>query len=513
VGDLLTHTLPRFVYRLIVLSHRIRTFFEHSPHLHTARFAHPHELETLHSRTWDAEPGLLLGVSSFNHVLTVRPTKKRRELGNLLVSAPSRGGKGLLAVSQLLTWPHSVIVNDIKGDLYVQTAEYRRRAGNRILVFDPEGYGHEHDPLASKYTEDGLLSSATHLLFKPDEGDGAIFTQRATMMLTQLFLAAKQEGYAPLPYVRQLIHDGLLATAAKLDTISPRLATKFLDSEFKDANFSDRFLQSAWSTLSARLYPLLTETVVRSLAGADFAVKDIMTADKPITLYLRWNERDLLALAPLVRLMWGSLIDELITTYDKAQGKNCHPVLLLIDEAGRTAIPSLADHATTVNGRGISLWIAIQSLSQLDAVYGHARARTLRDNMDSQIYYRPADLTTASYLEERLGRHSEYARSKTSREGGGDSEGLSEQAISLLTAWEVQRMRDDQIIGFHQLLPPFKARRMDWRAHPILKSRHGLTPPPLPVLPPLGKKAPTTIWQSLKHSSLFVDPDERYTKN
>jgi type IV secretion system protein VirD4 len=497
----------------MVVFNRIRAFFENSAHLHTARFAHPHELEHLHSRTWHSEPGLLLGVSSFNQVLTVRPTKKRRELGNLLVTAPSRGGKGLLAVSQLLAWPYSVIVNDIKGELYLHTAEYRRRMGNRILVFGHEGYGHEHDPLASKHTEDGLLSSATHLLFKPDEGDGAIFTQRATMMLTQLFLAAKQEGYAPLPYVRQLIHDGLLATAAKLDTISPKLATKFLDSEFKDANFSDRFLQSAWSTLSARLYPLLTETVVRSLAGADFTAKEIMTADQPITLYLRWNERDLLALAPLVRLMWGSLIDELITTYDKAQGENCHPVLLLIDEAGRTAIPSLADHATTVNGRGISLWIAIQSLSQLDAVYGHTRARTLRDNMDSQIYYRPADLGTASYLEERLGRHSEYARSHTTREGRGESQGLAEQAVSLLTAWEVQRLRDEEIIGFHRLLPPFKARRMDWRDHPILKARHGLTPPPLSVLPPLGTRAPTTVWESTRYAHSFVDPDERYTKN
>jgi type IV secretion system protein VirD4 len=313
--------------------------------------------------------------------------------------------------------------------------------------------------------------------------------------------------------VRQLIHDGLLATAAKLDTISPKLSTKFLDAEFKDANFSDRFLQSAWSTLTARLYPLLTETVVRSLAGADFTAKEIMASDQPVTLYLRWNERDLLALAPLVRLIWGSLIDELITAYDNAEGRNCHPVLLLIDEAGRTAIPSLADHATTVNGRGISLWIAIQSLSQLDAVYGHTRARTLRDNMDSQIYYRPSDLTTATYLEERLGRHSEYARSHTSREGGGESEGLSEQAIPLLTAWEVQRLRDEEIIGFHRLLPPFKARRMDWREHKILKSRHGLPPPPLPVLPPISKKAPTTIWESTRFASSFVDPDERYAKN
>jgi hypothetical protein len=57
----------------------------------------------------------------------------------------------------------------------------------------------------------------------------------------------------------------------------------------------------------------------------------------------------------VVRLLWGSLIDELTTTYDTAQGEHCRPGLLLIDEAGRTAIPHLAVHATTVVGRGISL--------------------------------------------------------------------------------------------------------------------------------------------------------------
>ena len=115
-------------------------------------------------------------------------------------------------------------------------------------------------------------------------------------------------------------------------------------------------------------------------------------------MYLRWPERDLLALSPLVRLLWGALIDELITSFDAKQGIGCQPVLLLIDEAGRTAIPSLADHATTVVGRGITLWLAVQSLSQLETVYGKARAQVLRDNMESQIYYRPTDLATAKYL-------------------------------------------------------------------------------------------------------------------
>ncbi len=207
-----------------------------------------------------------------------------------------------------------------------------------------------------------------------------------------------------------------------------------------EANFSDRFLLSAWGTLSARMRPLLTETVVRSLAGADFSARELMCGTKPTTVYLRWPERDLLALSPLVRLLWGSLIDELITTYDADQGKECRPVLLLIDEAGRTAIPSLADHATTVVGRRISVWIAVQSLAQLDAMYGRARAHVLRDNVETQLYYRPANQETAEYLERCLGRKSGYAQSQTSHEGSTASEGLSEQSVPLLTAQEIKQL-------------------------------------------------------------------------
>ena len=192
--------------------------------------------------------------------------------------------------------------------------------------------------------------------------------------------------------MRFLIRLGLEDSAARLYNVDPQLATQFLDTNFLKANLSDRFLLSAWGTLTARLRPLLTETVIRSLTHADFTPVELLCAAKPVSIYIRWPEKDLLALSPLVRLLWGSLIDELITVYDKQQGKNCQPVLLLIDEAGRTAIPSLADHATTVVGRGISMWVAIQSLSQLETVYGKARAQVLRDNMESQIYYRPADL-------------------------------------------------------------------------------------------------------------------------
>src|SRR3712207_1246182 len=144
---------------MLVFCNRLRASLFHTKHLHTARFARIDELTGLVSTVLD-EPSLLLGISHFKHVLRVRPVETRRELGNVLVVAPTRGGKGLLATSQLLSWPHAVVVNDIKGELFTQTAGYRSTLGP-VIVIDTTGIGHRYDPLEGKYTEDALLSAAT----------------------------------------------------------------------------------------------------------------------------------------------------------------------------------------------------------------------------------------------------------------------------------------------------------------------------------------------------------------
>ena len=496
--------IRRFLLFFSAVVHWIRALFPSDTHLHRARFANTSELSHLLTPAPPAD-GLLLGRASLRSFVTVQPKQMRCEIGNLLIVGPTRSGKGLLATSQLLSWHQSVIVNDIKGELFTATAGYRSTLG-KVYVIDPTGIGHCFDPLHGKKTEDEFYSAAAHLLFRPDEGDGAIFTQRATVMLTQVFLAARREGIAPLPYARSLIRSGLVEATARLNQVDPQLATQFLDVSFPNANLSDRFLLSAWGTLTARMRPLLTETVIRCFLHSDFTAEELMHSDRPVTVYFRWKEQDLLALSPLVRLLWGSLIDELVTSFDKAQGKDCHPVLLLIDEAGRTAIPSLADHATTVVGRGISLWIAIQSLSQLEAVYGRARAQVVRDNMESQPYYRPTDLATARYLEERLGTYSAYAHSTTSKEGSEISEGRAERPIPLLTAQEMLQLRDEEVISFHRRLPPFRIRRIDWRAHDLLAKRAGMTAPTLSPLPEVTE-IPIQHPQSHLFPHGYIDPD------
>jgi type IV secretion system protein VirD4 len=474
--------------------------------LHTARFARLDELENLITHNLQTDASLLLGQYSYGAFLRAKRSNERRELGNMLVCARTGGGKGLLAVSQLLTWPHSVIVNDIKGDLFTQTAGYRSKIG-KVYVLDPTGVGHRFDPTLGKNTDLELKSIAKNLLYKGNEGEGEVFIERATRMLAPIFHAGRLEKIPLLAYIASLINEPLSYVVQRVHTADPKLAVRMLECEFQEADFQDRFLTSAWGTLTSRLDTLLAESVVGSFTGSDFTMEDVMCQDKPITVYIRLTEEDLLVLAPLIKLWWTSFITGLTTAYGKRGGKGCRPVLLLLDEAGRTAVPNLPEYASTVRARGISLWIAVQDLAQLE-IYGKYRAKSLRNNCDTQIYYRPNDLETAKYIEERLGRKSDYAHSQTSREGKTTSQGQSEQGVPLMTAQEIMCLKNEEIIGFHSNLKPFRAKRMDWRDIPLLKLRLTLTPPQLPILQQQTSK-PQEGRQSDKKARLFepLDPD------
>jgi type IV secretory pathway TraG/TraD family ATPase VirD4 len=345
-------------------------------------------------------------------------------------------------------------------------------------------------------------------------------------MLTRIHLAAIKQKRPLFVFTREMICSGLIPTVNTLYSIDPQLATRFLETDINEADFFDSFLLSSWGTLTTRLQPLLTETVIRSLVRSDFTPQDLMLADEPITVYIKLPEQDLLTLSPLVRLLSATFINTLTTTYDARGGLGCKPVLLLIDEAGRTAIPHLPDAATTVVGRGVYLWIAAQDLSQLDDKYGQHKAKTLRNNCDTQLFYRPQDQATAEYIERCLGRQSAFAHSHTMREGEETSQGLSEQGIPNLTAWEIKQMRDEDIIGFHRRLPPFRAKRMDFRNFPLFRHRSQIPAPKPAKLPPLetfqsflkrenhhnGHNG--IIWQRGNSSSAwpgtnFIDPDKR----
>ena len=210
----------------------------------------------------------------------------------------------------------------------------------------------------------------------------------------------------------------------------------------------------------------------------------------------------------LIRLIMGSLINGMIKAAKAIGEEHCKPVLVLADEAGRTAIPSLAEHATTVVSKKISLWVSVQDLSQLEANYGKERAQTLVNNMDTILFYRPNDDETAFRIERWLGRKSGFASSHQERDGDSTSEGKSEQAVPLLTAQEIMQMADTRVIARHRNLPPILGRRGDWREFKLLVDRRNMPPVVTRPLPETSPVPASSTRDQLEPDGRAKDPYE-----
>src|SRR3546814_11641609 len=70
----------------------------------------------------------------------------------ILLEAPTRAGKGVgVVIPNLLSWPDSVVVLDVKRENWDITAGFRARHGQAVYLFDPldpEGRSARYNPLS-----------------------------------------------------------------------------------------------------------------------------------------------------------------------------------------------------------------------------------------------------------------------------------------------------------------------------------------------------------------------------
>jgi type IV secretory pathway TraG/TraD family ATPase VirD4 len=203
----------------------------------------------------------------------------------------------------------------------------------------------------------------------------------------------------------------------------------------------------------------------------------------------------------------------LITVYKNAKQEGrvhtlWHP-LLAMEEAGRTPVPLLYEQVATFAGRDMSIIAVFQSLSQIDAAFGKERAQILKDNMDTQIFHRPATLETAEYLMRWLGERTGFVHSHTTYRQEETSEGKQERVLPLLTIRELAELSDEKVLGFHADTKPFLINRMNWHIHPAFNHWHHLKPPPVPVLPKLSENILADKEQDMQEETAELgDPDE-----
>lgn len=163
----------------------------------------------------------------------------------------------------------------------------------------------------------------------------------------------------------------------------------------------ERMRGSIVPVVAARLQFLRDEAIARftsaSLAAPDFG----RLREEPAALYWCLKEQDIARLRPLTAVFFSLLLEQISGTGDMPAAV---PITLLLDEfANIGVIPNFETTIAVVRGRGVSLWLGIQSLSQLESRYGKANAQTILTNCGTKIALHGLDIETAKYLSASLG--------------------------------------------------------------------------------------------------------------
>jgi len=388
-----------------------------NPHKPLATAIWPSEAETF-SILGAWEPGrFLIGRDSFGRYVGHADDR------HILSVAGSRAGKGVsLIVPALLTWPHSAICIDPKGELATITAS-RRGDGSKwadpmagdgnVYVLDPfkrvtgpaEAYRSAFNPLADldPDTDAGLdmAGQIADALVVQQEGAAAHWTMSARAFLLGLVLyIAKVE----VPASKNLVtlRHKLLQAADDFDVMLNAMhdlggvigrGAASLRSKPRDER------ASVISTCDTQTAWLEGEAMRSVLCGSDFRLEDLK--DRRITVYLCLPAMRLGTHGRWLRLMIGMALEALERTGTIREGQ--HRVLFCLDEfAVLGHMESIEKAAGQIAGFGVKLWPVIQDLTQLQRDYRQAW-ETFMGNAGLLTFFGNTDLTTLEHVSKRLG--------------------------------------------------------------------------------------------------------------
>jgi type IV secretion system protein VirD4 len=474
----------------------------------TARWSNEKDMEALN--LFDSQ-GLVLGKITKKKGMIPRKTQSDSLLlrfnqdwsgfeGNLITVAPPGAGKGVgVVIPNLLTYPGSVIVTDPKGENYAVTAFARQRMGQNVLCLDPFGICDKKDqaqlnPLdLLDPDEDDLIDDARtladSLILRPksEQGNDKYFNDEAVTLLTGFILyvvCESPEESRHLGEVRKLLtsppdelafHLNMMESSSYAHGIIARTASGF-------KQLAENTASSVLSTVKSNTGFLDSPKVVKSLSKSNFDIRDIKrTSD--VSLYLVLPTDKLSSYSRLLRL-WISTAIRAITT---VKGKPKHRVLFLLDEMAQLGrMDSLREAVSIVRGYGVTLWIILQDLSQIKALYPNDEWQPFVSSSTVQQYFGVADLDTAKYVSEKLGKREIKVTGIS--QGTGETHGwdgnrstnrginITTQVKDLLSQDEVMRMdKTDQII-FIQGQNPILCQKVKYYQEPEFEGMFSSNP-------------------------------------
>jgi type IV secretion system protein VirD4 len=447
---------------------------------------------------------------------------------HVFVFAPSGSGKSTgLVIPTLLSWPHSVLVLDVKAELWQHTAGYRAATlGNRCIRWDPASLkSARYNPLFQIHPGPEDVAGAMLLADNLVDPDGRnqhrdFWQQSAHSLLVGLILhTLYAEPHKTLAHAAHILADSertlrrmlkahhalgrvvdgqelrWTTSAGKLTSTHPVVADAARALLEQDPRTRSGIVATAQSHLALYHDPIIAAATETS----HFTPADLVDPKMAATsLYLTVAPAELVRLRSLIRITLNQFCQALTRSLSFDPTTKNRPLLLVLDEF--TALGRLDFFSAAIaylRGYGIRVYISVQSLAQIQDVYGQNQSITT--NCGAQVAFAPNDVPTAKLLSETIGQFSVHYDRRS------DSGGLfvsrpnfthTDTSRSLLTPDELRR------------LPREAAITLLANEHPILGTYHPYFNDPAyarRVIPP--PEETSKIEHDWKQWTDFFDPE------
>ena len=412
---------------------------------------------------------------------------------HVLCFAPTRSGKGVgLVVPTLLTWAGSCIVHDIKGENWTLTAGWRARFG-RVVLFDPTNLqSNAYNPLLEVRRGEWEVRDVQNIADVLVDPEGALEkrnhwekTSHSLLVGTILHVLYAEEDKT-LAGVANFLSDPkrpiektlrAMMTTAHLGAkgVHPVVASAARELLNKSENERSGVISTAMSFLGLYRDPVVAAVTQR----CDWRIRDLVEAERPVTLYLVVPPSDISRTKPLIRLILNQIGRRL--TEELENKRRCHRLLLMLDEFPALGRLDFFESALAfMAGYGLKSFLIAQSLNQIEKAYG--QNNSILDNCHVRVSFATNDERTAKRVSDALGMATEiramknYAGSRLSPWLGHLMISRQETARPLLTPGEIMQLQPDDEIVMISGSAPVRAKKVRYYEDPELAGR--ILPPP-----------------------------------
>jgi type IV secretion system protein VirD4 len=428
---------------------------------------------------------------------------------HVLCFAPTRSGKGVgLVVPTLLTWPGSAIVHDIKGENWGLTAGWRARVG-RVLLFDPtNAKSAAYNPLLEVRRGEWEVRDVQNIADVLVDPEGALEkrnhwekTSHSLLVGTILHILYAEKDKT-LAGVANFLSDPKrpIETTLRAMMTTPHLGEKRVHPVVASAarellNKSENERSGVLSTAMSFLGLYRDPVVAAVTRRCDWRMRDLVEAERPVTLYLVVPPSDISRTKPLIRLILNQIGRRLTEELDSKRRR--HRLLLMLDEFPALGRLDFFESALAfMAGYGLKSFLIAQSLNQIEKAYG--QNNSILDNCHVRVSFATNDERTAKRVSDALGTATElramknYAGSRLSPWLGHLMISRQETARPLLTPGEVMQLPPDDELVLVSGCAPIRAKKARYFEDPEMNAR--ILPPPVLTgdrSPPLEESPPT----------------------